>query len=168
MITARKKANTKSNILSTWKKAGLVPFNPDLVLQIFSVKKKYISEPLSPPVKVTVLPAEPSFQIIISETKSLSRPVTSQITVINGTIIMQFPIGNTSAIEGMINRLDTQTPSVAAYKTVIKTYVQHAAAEALVRDTTMKKLKEAAANKKKRSKKTIGLSTVCPERGSSI
>ena len=81
---------------------------------------------------------------------------------------MQFPIGNISAIEGMIDRLDTQTPSVAAYKTVIKTYVQHAAAEALVRDTTMKKLKEAAANKKKRSKKTIGLSTVCPERGSSI
>ena len=76
---------------------------------------------------------------------------------------MQFPIGNTSAIEGMIDRLDTQTPSVAAYKTVIKTYVQHAAAEALVRDTTIKKLKKAAANKKKRSKKTIGLSTVYPE-----
>jgi hypothetical protein len=32
MIKARKKANTKSNILSAWKKAGLVPFNSDLVL----------------------------------------------------------------------------------------------------------------------------------------
>ena len=76
---------------------------------------------------------------------------------------MQFPIGNISAIEGMIDKFNIQILSVTAYKTVIKTYVQHAAAEALVRDTTIKKLKEAAANKKKRSKKTIGLSTVCPE-----
>jgi hypothetical protein len=32
MITARKKANIKSNIVSAWKKAGLVFFNLDLVL----------------------------------------------------------------------------------------------------------------------------------------
>jgi hypothetical protein len=141
----------------------LVPFNSDLILQILSIKKKYISEPLPLPVRVAVLSAEPLSQITISETRSLNRPVTLQITVINGTIIMQFPIKNTSAIEGIINRLNTQTPLITAYKTVIKTYVQHAVTEALIRDTTMKKLKEAAANKKKRSKKTIRLSTVYPK-----
>jgi hypothetical protein len=45
MIKARKKANTKSNILSAWKKVGLVSFNFDLVLGKLLTVKKYISEP---------------------------------------------------------------------------------------------------------------------------
>jgi hypothetical protein len=61
----------------------------------------------------------------------------------------------------MIDRLDTQTLSLPIYKAHIKTFVQHAAAEALVRETTMQKLKQAAANKKKRSKKIIKISVVC-------
>ena len=76
---------------------------------------------------------------------------------------MRFPIGNTQIIEGMIDRLDTQTPSLPIYKAHIKTFVQNAAAEALVRETTMQKLKQAAANKKKRSKKIVGMTVVCPE-----
>jgi hypothetical protein len=44
MLAARKKANTTSNILSAWKKAGLVPFNPDFVLEALSKVKKYTSE----------------------------------------------------------------------------------------------------------------------------
>jgi hypothetical protein len=54
------------------------------------------------------------------------------MTVINGTMIMQFPIGNILIIESIINRLDTQTPSITTYKITIKTFVQHAAAKALV------------------------------------
>jgi hypothetical protein len=53
--------------------------------------------------------------------------------------------------------------SLPIYKAHIKTFVQYAAAEALVRETTMQKLKQAAANKKKRSKKTVGMSVVCLE-----
>jgi hypothetical protein len=143
----------------------LIPFNPDLVLEILPTKKKYTSELLSPSVEITIRPAELSSQITTLEIKSSSRPETpiSQVTVTNGTMIMQFPIGNTLIIEGMIDRLDTQTPLIATYKTTIKTFVQYAAAKALVQDTTMNKLKEAAANKKKRSKQTVGLSCVCPE-----
>jgi hypothetical protein len=55
MITARKKANTKSNIVSAWKKAGLVPFNPDLVLAQLPTIKKYTSEPLLLPIEDTTL-----------------------------------------------------------------------------------------------------------------
>jgi hypothetical protein len=51
--------------------------------------------------------------------------------------------------------------SLPIYKAHIKIFVQYAAAEALVRETTMQKLKQAAANKKKRSKKTVGMSVVC-------
>jgi hypothetical protein len=55
---------------------------------------------------------------------------------------------------------NTQISSLPIYKAHIKTFVQYAAAEALVREITMQKLKQAAANKKKRSKKTVGMSVV--------
>jgi hypothetical protein len=44
-----------------------------------------------------------------------------------------------------------------------KAFVNYTAAKTLVRDLQIKKLQEAAANKKKRSKKTVGLSIVYPE-----
>jgi hypothetical protein len=44
MLAARKKANTTSNILSAWKKAGLVPFNPDFILEALPKVKKYTSK----------------------------------------------------------------------------------------------------------------------------
>jgi hypothetical protein len=58
---------------------------------------------------------------------------------------------------------NTQISSLPIYKAHIKTFVQYAAAEALIRETTMQKLKQAAANKKKRSKKTVRMSVVCLE-----
>jgi hypothetical protein len=60
MIKARKKANTKSNILLAWKKAGLVPFNPNLVLGELPIVKKYISEPQISLIEISIIPAEPS------------------------------------------------------------------------------------------------------------
>jgi hypothetical protein len=142
MITARKKANTKSNIISAWKKAGLIPFNPDLVLAQLPTIKKDTSEPLLLSIEDITLD-EPSSQITGSKIRSSSRSVipASQITVINGTMIMRFPIGNTQIIKGIINRLDIQTPSLPIYKAHVKTFVQHAAAEALVREATIQKLK---------------------------
>jgi hypothetical protein len=75
MITARKKANTKSNIILAWKKAGLVLFNPDLILALFSTIKKYISQPLLLPIENTILLDEPLFQITVSEIRSSNRSV---------------------------------------------------------------------------------------------
>ena len=125
IITARKKANTKSNIISAWKKAGLISFNPDLVLAQLLTVKKYISEPLPLLIEDITLLDEPLFQITVSEIRSLNRPVipTSQITVTNGTMIMRFLIENTQIIKRMINRLDTQTPSLPIYKAHIKIFV---------------------------------------------
>jgi hypothetical protein len=47
---ARKKTNTKSNILSAWKKAGLVSFDSDIVLEKLPKIKKYTSE--APPLSI--------------------------------------------------------------------------------------------------------------------
>jgi hypothetical protein len=51
MLAARKKANITFNILSAWKKAGLVPFNPDFVLEALPKVKKYISGDQPTPIK---------------------------------------------------------------------------------------------------------------------
>jgi hypothetical protein len=42
MLVARKKANTTSNIFLVWKKAGLVPFDPDFIFKTLPKVKKYI------------------------------------------------------------------------------------------------------------------------------
>jgi hypothetical protein len=136
MITARKKANIKFNIISAWKKIRLIPFNFDLIFALLSTVKKYTSESLLPLIENIILLDESSFQIIISEIRSLSRLIisTSQITVINGIMIMRFLIGNTQIIKGMIDRLDIQISFLPIYKIYIKTFVQHAAAEVLIRE----------------------------------
>jgi DDE superfamily endonuclease len=41
IIKARAKANTESNILSAWEKSGLIPFNPNIVLDKLGKPKKY-------------------------------------------------------------------------------------------------------------------------------
>ena len=76
---------------------------------------------------------------------------------------MRFPVGNSLIIQKMIDKLSTQSPSLPTYRATVKAFIDYTAAEALVRDLQMKKLQEAAANKKKRSKKTVGLNVVCPE-----
>jgi hypothetical protein len=86
-----------------------------------------------------------------------------QVTVINGIMIMRFPVGNSLVIQEIIDKLSIQTPSLPTYRVIVKVFVNYTAAEALVRDLQMKKLQETATNKKKRSKKTVRLSVVCPE-----
>jgi hypothetical protein len=120
MLAARKKANTTSNILSAWKKAGLVPFNPDFVLEALPKVKTYISED-----QPTLI--EPQSELAALETRSSSRPMTpaDQVTIIHGTMIMQFPVGNAIVIQGMINRISTITPSISTYQKTVKNYVDY-------------------------------------------
>jgi hypothetical protein len=100
MIKARKKANTKSNIFSAWKKARLIFLNFDLIFGKFLTVKKYISEPQILLIKALIIPAELLSQITVLITRSLSRPIipADQVTVINGIMIMRFPVGNSLII----------------------------------------------------------------------
>jgi hypothetical protein len=165
MITARKKANIKFNIFLIWKKAGLVLFNFNLIFGEFPIIKKYIFESQFPLIEISILSAEFLSQIIISEIEFLSRPMISagEVTIINGTIRMKFLIRNILIIQKIIDKFSIQISFLPTYRATVKTFVEYTAVEILVRETTMKKLKEAAANKKKRSKKTVGLTVIYPE-----
>jgi hypothetical protein len=85
------------------------------------------------------------------------------MTIINGTIIMKFPIKNILVIQEIIDKFSIQISFLPTYKITVKIFVEYTAAEILIREITMKKLKETAANKKKRSKKIIRLIMICLE-----
>jgi hypothetical protein len=76
---------------------------------------------------------------------------------------MKFPIKNILIIQKIINKFNIQTSSLSIYKAIVKIFVKYTAAETLIRKIIIKKLKEAAANKKKYSKKIIGLTIIYPE-----
>jgi hypothetical protein len=56
----------------------------------------------------------------------------------------------------MIDKMSTGILSILIYQKTIKNYVDYQAAIVLVRDLQMKKLRDVAANKKKRTKQTVG------------
>jgi hypothetical protein len=143
----------------------LIFFNFDLIFGKFSIIKKYTSESQTLSIEISIIPAEFLFQITILITESLSRPMTpaDQMTIINRIIIMKFPIENSLIIQKMINKFNIQIPSLPIYRATVKNFVDYIAAEALVRDLQIKKLQKAAANKKKRSKKTIKLNIIYSE-----
>jgi hypothetical protein len=120
MLVARKKANTTSNIFLAWKKAGLVPFDPDSVLKTFLKVKKYTAEDQP-------IPIEPQPKLIALEIRSLSRlmiPI-NQVTIIHGIMIMQFSVKNATVIQNMINRMSIATLSIPTYQKTIKNYVDY-------------------------------------------
>jgi hypothetical protein len=57
-----------------------------------------------------------------------------QVTVINGTIIIRFSVGNLLVIQEMIDKLNTQTPFLPTYRATVKAFINYTAAEALIRD----------------------------------
>ena len=59
--------------------------------------------------------------------------------------------------------MSTTTPSIPTYQKIIKNYVDYQAAITLVRDLQMKELRDVAANKKKRTKQTVGCIVIDPE-----
>jgi hypothetical protein len=87
----------------------------------------------------------------------------NQVTIIHGTMIIQFPVGNATVIQNIINRISTATPSILTYQKTIKNYVDYQAALTLVRDLQIKKLRDVAANKKKRTKQTVGCTVINPK-----
>jgi hypothetical protein len=78
-----------------------------------------------------------------------------QVTIIYGTVIMQFPVRNATVIQNMIDRMSIGTSSIPIYQKTIKNYVDYQIAIILVRDLQMKQLRDVAANKKKRTKQTV-------------
>jgi hypothetical protein len=105
MNITREKANTQSNILSVWKRSGLVLFNPDLILAQLKgkEKKKYPG-----PENIPIQPIE--FQREVAS--SGSRPVTPQfVTITYGMRTMRIPVHNvTNTVTDWIDKLGTDIP----------------------------------------------------------
>lgn len=148
----------------------MVPFDPNIVLGELPKVKKYTSEASPLPIESQTLPLESQSELSILEIRSSSRPMTpiGQVTITNGTMIMKFPVGNNTVIHNMIERLNTETPSLPTYRATIKGYIDYQAAIGLIRDLQMQKLREVAANKKKRSKQTVGWTVIDPDAWNAI
>jgi hypothetical protein len=88
----------------------LVSFDPDFVLNTLPKVKKYTAE--DQPISI-----EPQPELTALEIRSLSRLMTpaDQVTIIHGTMIMQFPVRNATVIQNMIDRMSTATPSIFIY-----------------------------------------------------
>jgi hypothetical protein len=79
-------------------------------------------------------------------------------------MIIQFPIRNAMIIQDMINKISTITPSISTYQKTVKNYIDYQATLALIRDLQIKKLKNIAANKKRRSKQIIRYTVINPKK----
>jgi hypothetical protein len=79
-----------------------------LIFGEFLTVKKYISEFQFSLIEISILSIEFLSQITISEIGFLSRPMipVDEMTIINGTMIMKFPIRNILIIQEMIDKLD--------------------------------------------------------------
>jgi wobble nucleotide-excising tRNase len=90
--------------------------------------------------------------------------VTPQIiTIIVRTTITRFPANNPNYLAYMIGKLSTETPSINQHRTNLRAYLKYKDAQTRIKEHELAIHKKAAANKKKRSKKTIGSSCVDPE-----
>jgi hypothetical protein len=158
ILKARDKANTESNILSAWKKSGLIPFDPNIVLDKLKKPKKYTSNDEPPPPPPLAKPIETLLECE-------NRPVTpyAMVSIIVGTKTIRFPVDDSTYLDYMIGKLSTATPSIAIHRANVKAYIDYKVAQERIKAHELNLIRKAVANKKKRSKKTVGYSVVDPE-----
>jgi hypothetical protein len=92
------------------------------------------------------------------------RPMTPQmITIIVRITITRFSANNPDYLAYMIGKLSTKTPSINQYRTNLRAYLEYKDAQTRIKEHELAIYRKAAANKKKRSKKTVSNSCVDPE-----
>jgi hypothetical protein len=87
----------------------------------------------------------------------------AMITIIVGIKVIRFPIDDPAYLDYMISKLSVITLSIAIYRANVKGFVDYKAAQARIRRHELGLMRTAAANKKKRSKKTVRCSIVDPK-----
>jgi hypothetical protein len=83
-------------------------------------------------------------------------------------IIIQFLIKNPIIIQGIINKLNIDHFFLPVYKIIIKNYIKYQSFITLIRNLQINKLKQIAANRKKRSKRIIKYIIINPEKWETI
>ena len=139
-------ATSDSNIQSAWAATGLVPFNPDRVLLQLKQVKRYTARPTTQEQPSQILPQTP--------------PQTPLVTIQKGSKAIELPIGKTEEVKQWVDKLGTNTPSIGLYKSKVVAFIDWQAADGAIKQHQITSLQEAAAGKKKRSKKTIGVRVI--------
>jgi hypothetical protein len=136
----------------------LIPFDPNIVLDNLRKAKKYTSNDEPPPPPPLAKPIETLL-------RCENRPITPYaiISIIVRTKTIRFPVDDSTYLDYMIGKLSTATPSIAIYRANVKAYIDYKAAQERIKAHELSLIRNAVANKKKRSKKTVGCSVVDPE-----
>ncbi len=136
----------------------MIPFDPNIILNILKKPKKYITRDKS-------TPPPPLAQLVEIKFRCENRPVIlySIITIIVGTKTTRFPINDPNSLDYMIHKLNTETPSIANHRENVKAYVFYKTAQKRIKTHELNIIKKIIANKKKRSKNIIKYSVVDPE-----
>lgn len=85
------------------------------------------------------------------------------VTVIVGTTIQRFPVNDLAYLTYMIGKLSTETPSIDQHRANVRAYLEYQITQKRIKEHELSLYRKAAANKKTRSKRTVGSSCVCPE-----
>jgi hypothetical protein len=85
------------------------------------------------------------------------------ISIIVRTKIIRFPIDDFIYLDYIIGKLSTDIFLIAIYRANVKVYVDYKAIQERIKTHELSLIRKAVANKKKRSKKTVGYSVVDPE-----
>ncbi len=107
---ARKKANTKADIQSAFRATGLIPFDPDHVLQKLKVVKPYTPRSITSSNQAFTTP-EPPITI-------------PRVTIQQGTATVTFPIRKHEEANQWIEKLSTERPSLPQYKAKLLAFIQ--------------------------------------------
>jgi hypothetical protein len=136
----------------------LIPFDPNIVLNGLRKPKKYTSSDKSSPPPPLAKPIETLLECE-------NRPVTPYaiISIIVRTKTIRFPVDDFTYLDYMIGKLSTDTPLITVHRANVKAYIDYKAAQERIKAHELSLIRNAMANKKKRSKKTVGCSVVDPE-----
>jgi hypothetical protein len=94
-------------------------------------------------------------------TESAPAPiVTPRVTFQQGSVTIDLPIRKAEEAKEWVDKLSTLTPSLDLYKRKLKAFIDWEVADGVIKNQENKALRQAQANKKERSKKTLLLTVI--------
>jgi hypothetical protein len=86
--------------------------------------------------------------------------ITPRVIFQDGSVTIELPIRKAEEAKQWVDKLSTVTPSIDFYKRSVKAFIDWEIAEGVIREQENKTLRQAQANKKQRSKKTLKLTVI--------
>jgi hypothetical protein len=136
----------------------LIPFDSNIILNKLKKPKKYISnDESSPPPSLTKL-----IEILFKYENRSMIPY-AIIFIIVKIKIIRFSVNDSTYLDYIIGKLNITIPSIIIHRTNIKIYIDYKIAQKRIKTHELNLIRKIVANKKKRSKKTVGYSIIDSE-----